>query len=46
MAVMNFIKSKIGIISLILIDACMYICENHIYKNKAEEKMKLRRILI
>ena len=36
--VMNFIRFKIGIISWVLIIVCMYICENHIYKNGAEEK--------
>lgn len=36
MAVMNFIKFKIGIIVWILFFACMYIYENHIYKNKTE----------
>ena len=38
MVVMNFIRFKIGIISWVLIIVCMYICENHIYKNGAEEK--------
>lgn len=38
MAVMNFIKSRIGIIAWILIIVCMYICGTHIYKNGVEEK--------